>query len=580
MQKEAEQLLGIIDEPENFLHQQQEVLYKDPPQIGSGEIDDRGLPVHTRSFYKGKPTNSGIEINLPSSRKPRVLNIASGSDEARQLPHAINLDLSPIGRPDVIADARYLPFTNDSMTVTMASHVLEHFKPEEILDVLQEWLRVTHPQGLLRVAVPDAEITLQELVDGMTKKGEKAYNLENGSATLTQIYGLGGEKKETDDRWRHHILFSEALLTWFLQQAGCEYIERYDGENALSLLSGIKTDETNSYSLMMEARRNIIPQQETFLLTNEEYSRQVEKFSPDKPLSIVIPVYNEEDKLPQFFWSLLSTIKKAPLKDFEVIFALNGCCDSSGELVQYFVDQADFPVRAVETEKGILSAFMGGINARELDGYICKIDVDVCPHPQALGLMYMYLSDNEHVQVTYAYPRPKEDETNPYNVGERFQHFRSQRNYFHGRTSMYRKNPFNLFDPSLVKDSGVVVEDMVLSSCYAYYFGLDSIFPTPHATIYSATPKTLDELVHQRSRVRRENKRILAQFPQFMILKHVLSRKILLPDPDDKSQRAELQRYYYFLTQAMSHLARVITPTGIDGNHKWRSNEVEKLHLE
>lgn len=140
MQKEAEQLLGIIGEPENFLHQQQEVLYKDPPQIGGCEIDDRGLPVHTGDFYKGQPIDRNSAINLPSSRKPRVLNIASGSDEARQLPHAINLDLSPIGRPDVIADARYLPFANGSMTVTMASHVLEHFRPEEIIEVLKEWL--------------------------------------------------------------------------------------------------------------------------------------------------------------------------------------------------------------------------------------------------------------------------------------------------------------------------------------------------------------------------------------------------------------------------------------------------------
>jgi predicted SAM-dependent methyltransferase/glycosyltransferase involved in cell wall biosynthesis len=561
MIKEAEQLLSIVDEPENFLQRQQELLYKNPPQIVGGEVDDRGLPVHTRDFYEGKPIDSKVETNLPSSRRPRVLNIASGSDEARQLSHAINLDLSPTGRPDVIADGRYLPFANGSITVTMASHVLEHFKPEEITDVLKEWLRVTHPQGLLRIAVPDAEITLQEIVDGVTRKGEKAYDLEHGSAPLTQIYGLGGERKETDDRWRHHILFSEALLSWFLQQAGCEYIERYDAENALSFLSGIKTDETNSYSLMMEARSNIIPQQETSLLTN------------------VIPVHNEEDRLPQFFWSLLSTIKKAPLKDFEVIFALNSCSDSSEELVQYFADQADFSVKVIKTKKGILPAFMGGINARELDGYICKIDVDTSPHPQALGLMYMYLSDNKHVQVTYAYPRPKEDEVNPYNVGEKFQHFRTQRNYFHGRTSMYKENPFNLFDPNLVKNSGVVVEDMVLSSCCAYYFGLDSISPTSHAIVYSPTPKTLDDLVHQRSRVRRENKRILAQFPQFRILKHVLSRKTLLPTPDDKSQEAELQRYYHFLTQATSHLARVITPTGIDDNHEWRSDEVEKLPL-
>lgn len=568
LQLRAEQLLSVINEPENFLAKQQKLLYENPPQISETEINIKGLPKCTDSFYIGKKIGEFCNTT-PTEKLSRVLNIASGSDEQRQLPHAINLDISPTGKPHVVADARYLPFDSHSISVAMASHVLEHFHPNEIPDVLKEWLRVIHSQGILRIAVPDAEIALREIVEGRTHKGEKAIDFEHGSAPLTQIYGLGGGNIETDDRWRHHIIFSEALLQWYLRKAGYEDINKYDEAQALSLISGIKLDETNSYSLKMEAKSKIEIETGTTILPEEEYLLLKEEFTPTTPLSIVVPVHNEESKLPQFFWALLSSIKKAQLVNFEVIFALNGCNDKSAELVQYFAEQVDFPVIVAKTDKGILPAFIGGIKARKLDGYIAKMDVDVSPHPHALGLMYMFLSQNEKVQVTYAYPETIEGTCDPYNVGEVFQEFRTKRNFFHGRMSMYRQNPFSLFNETLILNSGAVVEDMILSSCYAYYYGLDSISPTSHAIVRSATPTSLDFLVHQRSRIRKETKRVLRQFPQFGILKKVLARKPLLPDSNDQSKKAELQRYYFSLTKSMSHLAKVISPDGLDDNHEW-----------
>ena len=579
LQSRAEQLLSIINEPENFLAKQHELLYADPPLVFDKDINIKGLPKHTDEFYFGKKINDGFTITKPSEKLPRVLNIASGSDEQRQLPHAINLDLSPTGKPDVIADAKHLPIESHSITLAMASHVLEHIHPSEIPDVLNEWLRVIHSQGILRIAVPDAEKTLKELIERKTHKGKEAIDFEHGSAPLTQIYGLGGERTETDQRWRHHILFSEALLKFFLAKAGCRDIGRYDDEQALSTLSGIKLDETNSYSLKMEAKSKIEIETGTTSLSEKDYRLLIERFAPAIPLSIIIPIHNEENKLPQFFWALLSSIRKAPLANIEIIFALNGCDDKSADLVRYFAEQADFPVAISETDKGILPAFIGGIKARKLDGFIEKMDVDVSPHPYALGLMYMFLSQNEKVQVTYAYPEPIEKTCDPYNVGEVFQEFRTKRNFFHGRMSMYRCNPFSLFNEALILNSGAVVEDMILSSCYAYYYDLDSISPTSHAIVHSSTPTSLDSLAHQRTRIRKETKRVLRQFPQFGILKKVLARKPLLPDSDDYSKKAELQRYYFSLTESMSHLAKVISPDGLDNDHGWKikSNSVLKI---
>lgn len=568
LRSSAQQLLSIINEPENFLAKQQTLFYKNPPQISREEINIKGLPRHTDNFYIGKIIGK-FDHAKPTEKLPRVLNIASGSDEQRQLPHAINLDISPTGKPHVVADARYLPFDSHSITVAMASHVLEHFHPNEIPDVLKEWLRVIHSQGILRIAVPDAEITLRELVEGITHKGENAIDFERGSASLTQVYGLGGENMETDDRWRHRILFSNALLQWYLRKAGCEEVSQYDDTQALSVISGIQLDETNNYSLKMEAKSQIKIETGTTTLLEAEYQLLKERFTPRMPLSIVVPVRNEESRLPQFFWALLSSIKKTPLANFEVIFALNGCDDRSVDLVRYFAEQADFPVVVSETDKNILSAFIGGIKARKLDGFIAKMDVDISPHPHALGLMYMFLSQNERTQVTYAFPEPVEETCDPYNVGEVFQEFRTKRNFFHGRMSMYRQNPFSLFNETLILNSGAVVEDMILSSCYAYYYGLDSISPTFHAIVRSTAPTSLDSLVHQRARIRKETKRVLRQFPQFRILKKVLAREPLLPNSNDHSKKAELQRYYFSLAESISHLAKVISPDGLDNDHEW-----------
>lgn len=50
-----------------------------------------------------------------------------------------------------------LPFEDDSVELIYASHVLEYFDRQEVLDVLGEWKRVLKKGGTLRLAVPDFE---------------------------------------------------------------------------------------------------------------------------------------------------------------------------------------------------------------------------------------------------------------------------------------------------------------------------------------------------------------------------------------------------------------------------------------
>jgi predicted SAM-dependent methyltransferase len=50
-----------------------------------------------------------------------------------------------------------LPYSDNSVDLIYASHVLEYFDREEAAFVLKEWNRVLVPSGILRLAVPDFE---------------------------------------------------------------------------------------------------------------------------------------------------------------------------------------------------------------------------------------------------------------------------------------------------------------------------------------------------------------------------------------------------------------------------------------
>lgn len=84
-----------------------------------------------------------------------LLNIGCG---ATFHPDWINLDAAPAS-PAVRAHdlAEPLPFPDGHLRAVYASHVLEHFDPENGLRLLRECHRVLEPGGVARIVVPDLE---------------------------------------------------------------------------------------------------------------------------------------------------------------------------------------------------------------------------------------------------------------------------------------------------------------------------------------------------------------------------------------------------------------------------------------
>ena len=108
-----------------------------------------------------------------------------------------------------------LVFEDSSVDLIYASHVLEYFDRNDVLEVLSEWNRVLKVGGILRLAVPDFEAMV-----GLYTKGE---------IKLEQILGpLYGKMSMGSDYIYHKTTYDEASLKGILEKSGFSEIIRYN----------------------------------------------------------------------------------------------------------------------------------------------------------------------------------------------------------------------------------------------------------------------------------------------------------------------------------------------------------------
>ncbi len=112
-------------------------------------------------------------------------------------------------------DITNLPFEEESVDLIYASHVLEYFNREEVVDVLKEWRRVLKPKGIIRLAVPDFEIIT------------KLYTLYKYplDAFLGPLYG---SMKMASKTIYHKTTYDFEGLKRLLEEIGFHNIRRYD----------------------------------------------------------------------------------------------------------------------------------------------------------------------------------------------------------------------------------------------------------------------------------------------------------------------------------------------------------------
>jgi len=102
---------------------------------------------HTLGAYVGKSAKSSIN-HLPGGSK--IINIGSGANIIRE--DIINVDCAKYPGVSVVADARNLPFEDNSIDAVICESLLEHVKDPQV--VINQIYRVLKPGGMIYISTP------------------------------------------------------------------------------------------------------------------------------------------------------------------------------------------------------------------------------------------------------------------------------------------------------------------------------------------------------------------------------------------------------------------------------------------
>lgn len=149
-------------------------------------------------------------------RGKRLLNIGCGRRPFKGFDNLDSLVIPGIEFPG--QDARSLTMISDSAyDYVYACHVLEHVPRNETFSTLVSWNRVLRVGGMLRIAVPNWDATVNYY--------QQTGDLEN---CLNWIYG--GREREELNEFTHRRIFNFSNLRALLYEAGFKRIELYEPE--------------------------------------------------------------------------------------------------------------------------------------------------------------------------------------------------------------------------------------------------------------------------------------------------------------------------------------------------------------
>lgn len=167
------------------------------------------LTQHTRDGI-GKRQEAWTEVWQKHFEKlsPFVVKLGAGENQS---PGVCNVDSKAQPGIDVVADARKLPFEDESVDELIADGLLEHYPVCETEAILDEWVRVLKPGAKIRVQTPDLKELCRQFYKGKITV----------DALVSSLYGEKGEEENS-----HKAGFDEDKLRSLLKSKGIEKIER------------------------------------------------------------------------------------------------------------------------------------------------------------------------------------------------------------------------------------------------------------------------------------------------------------------------------------------------------------------
>jgi predicted SAM-dependent methyltransferase len=150
-----------------------------------------GTEVEPRVLNPSKLQEGLIRVNLGCGHIP--------------LEGYVNVDERDLPGVDVVAEVGALPFDPDSIDEIRSEHLLEHFPPPRLRQLLHYWHQLLRPGGILSAVVPDAESML--------------YGYSKGEIPWTDLKEVtfGGQEYSGDF---HFTMFSQDDIREVLQSAG------------------------------------------------------------------------------------------------------------------------------------------------------------------------------------------------------------------------------------------------------------------------------------------------------------------------------------------------------------------------
>ena len=118
--------------------------------------------------------------------------------------------------------ASRIPHAGGTVDVIYSSHMIEHLDRREARSFLAECLRALKPGGVLRIAVPDLRVTVNDYV----AKGNADTFLDHLQLDLDKPHGFVGHVKHLLVGGRnHHWLYDGRSMSKLLTECGFEQVE-------------------------------------------------------------------------------------------------------------------------------------------------------------------------------------------------------------------------------------------------------------------------------------------------------------------------------------------------------------------
>ncbi len=163
---------------------------------------------------------------------PKVLNVG-GNNKSIALPSLydgwehILLDIDPVGKPDLLLDARLLETTPPAQYDSIyCSNNLEHYFRHDVVKVLRGFHHVLKPQGFAFIRVPDLGLLMRVVAEKDLDMNDTIYDSDSGPITVCDvIFGYGKKIESTgEDFYAHKNGFSRKSLAALLTGMGFLFV--------------------------------------------------------------------------------------------------------------------------------------------------------------------------------------------------------------------------------------------------------------------------------------------------------------------------------------------------------------------